>query len=273
MNCENLQSDLPLYIDDVLPEGERVLIEKHLPTCPLCRQKLSEYKEIKNSLRVISRPIIPSDLLNSVRSAVANELDQPTIQIGTEVQTSFSEKLAHWILPYSVGTVVASIFTFVLLTVLLTTTDATSDSAKIDQETGKSTILLARSTPGSSNDDLNLSPDYRSVSINDYQPEINPSGALLALSNSIVRGKMNDEEVVIVADVFNNGVARINEIVEPPSNVEAMNTLQQAFDANPDVAPFLPTKNKTTSETVRVILKIQRVDVVDLKSKENSKKQ
>lgn len=272
MNCENLQFDLSIYLDDVLSEDERVSIEKHLPTCPLCRQKLSEYKELRNDLRVISRPVIPANLLNSVRSAVASEISQRTIQIGSEVDRTWSEKISHWIMPYSVGTVAASIFAFLMLTFILTTGETNNEFVAVNEKPDQSSILLADSSPEKIREAIAIPEDYENVSITNYQPQVNPTGALMALSKSIVRGNIKDEEVVVVADVFNNGLAKINEIVEPPSDDEALIVLRKAFQTNPEDAPFLPVRNGQDSETVRVILKIQRVDVVDLRPKKKSKK-
>lgn len=265
MNCENLQFNLSLYIDDVLSEDERASIEKHLPTCPLCRQKLSEYKELKNNLRMVARPQIPADLLNSVRSAVAFEINQPTINIGNEIRTSFSDKIAHWLMPYSIGTVAASLFAFVLFSFILTGNSNNSEfiAQNESSENEKSSILLAKGTPDKIRDELFLPEDYERITIADYQPELNPTGALVALTKSIVRGNIKDEEVVIVADVFSNGFARINEVVEPPNNQESMDELQKAFRTNPADAPFLPVKGGTKAGYVQVILKIQRVDVID----------
>lgn len=263
MNCENLQSNLPLYIDDVLSEGERVSIEKHLPTCPLCRQKLSEYKNLRNELRMVSRPAVPSELLSSVRSAVNAEINRPTITTGTEVEPTFTEKLAHWILPYSVGTVAASIFTFVMLTALITTKDTSRDILAQNQKPERSSVMVANTNPEKVREKLSLPPEYEQISVRGYPPEVNPAGALVALTKSIVRGKMSEEEVVVVADVFNDGLAQINEVIEPPTDDEAMNELQKAFKTDPEKAPFLPAKTKLRTNSVRVILKINRVDVVN----------
>lgn len=264
MDCENLQFNLPLYIDDILSDDERMSIEDHLPTCPLCRQKLSDYKHVTNSLRMISRHTIPADLLHSVRSAVANEINLPTINLGIEKRETITDKLAHWLMPYSLGTVAASIFTFIFFSIVISTSDISNNNVAIN-DTKESSILLANATPDKVRDKLAISPEYESMVIGDYQPEVNPTGALVALTKSIVRGKMKDEEVVVVADVFGNGIAHITEVVEPPSDDRAMLELQKAFQTDPEDAPFLPAKFNGNSDSVRVILKIQRVDVVDLR--------
>ena len=74
MNCENLKFDLSIYSDDILSENERADVELHLAACPLCRQKREDYLALSRSLRALKRPAISPELLNKVRTAVADEL-------------------------------------------------------------------------------------------------------------------------------------------------------------------------------------------------------
>jgi hypothetical protein len=107
-----------------------------------------------------------------------------------------------------------------------------------------------------------LPADYTSVAFGERTPEINPAGALLALTTSLARGEMEDEEVVLVADVFGNGLARIAEVIKPPRSAKAMRQLEKAFETEPEKAPFLPPVLKKPSSALRVIVKINLVDVV-----------
>lgn len=260
-NCENLQSDLPLYMDDVLSGAERASIEAHLPTCPLCRQRLSEYKDLRNELRSVPRPFVPADLLQNVRRAVTNELERPVLRTGTEAEPTFREKAAHWLLPYSVGTVTASVFAFFLLGMLVSTKDLTGEILARSQAPERTTIRLAEPTDRPERAESSNPPEF--IAPEGYPPRVNPAGALVALTKSIVRGKMSDEEVVIVADVFGNGAARISEVVEPPSDKAAMSELQKAFRTDPEDAPFLPAGDVRGTRPIPVVIKLQQVDVVD----------
>ncbi|MDH3492722.1 MAG: hypothetical protein OEM82_04165, partial [Acidobacteriota bacterium] len=122
-------------------------------------------------------------------------------------------------------------------------------------------ILLANSNAAEMRREFELPPEFGDVRIAASPPELNPAGALVALTKSIVRGDMKDEEVVIVADVFGNGLARIAEVVDPPSNARSMRELEKAFNTEPNMAPFMPSKLARDSGSVRVVVKIQRVDV------------
>jgi hypothetical protein len=92
-------------------------------------------------------------------------------------------------------------------------------------------------------------------------PSINPRGALVALTKSLVRGEMHDDEVTVVADVFGNGLAQIAEVVEPSHDQLAVEKLNRALQSDPSYAPFVPANMDQRSETIRVVLKIQNVNV------------
>jgi hypothetical protein len=72
---------------------------------------------------------------------------------------------------------------------------------------------------------------------------------------------MRDDEVVVVADVFGNGLAQIAEVVEPSHDQRAVEQLQQALQSDPAFAPFVPATLDQRSNSIRVILKIQNVNV------------
>src|SRR5690348_986785 len=85
MRCEEIQFDLPLYFDGSLTADERASIDAHLPECPLCRQKLSEFEDLSLGLRTIPRFSAPESLVEAIRAKVAIELsaagDGPTFQL------------------------------------------------------------------------------------------------------------------------------------------------------------------------------------------------
>lgn len=92
-------------------------------------------------------------------------------------------------------------------------------------------------------------------------PSINPQGALISLSRSLVHGGMKNDEVVVVADVFANGLARIAEVVEPSRDNRAVDELERALVSDPSNAPFVTADMDKRSESVRVVLKFQSVEV------------
>lgn len=250
MKCEELQLNLSVYLDDVLTAEERALLDGHLRQCPACRQNLTEFRLLRRNLQMLPRPAADK-LVSTVRSRVAREL-----QAGT---TGPADRLRAWariyLVPYSVGTVASLVFGFLLLWTAGSLQTPDPGSA------GKTGILLAESN----REDLPARPDrdrYPDLQITGESPTINPQGALIALTKSLARGEIKDDEVVVVADVFGDGLAQIAEVVEPAADRKAVLELEQALKTNPAYAPpFLPADIDHRSDTVRVVLKIKTVNV------------
>lgn len=267
MKCENLQLNLPIYFDDVLDEAERAEVETHLAQCPLCRHRLADFQSLRNSLHNLSRPALSNDRLMAMRNRVASESE-----IRQENSASwFSADTREWLLmrlmPYAVGTTASVLFTLTLLWTLLSAAyvpERTVDLVR-NETPVKSNVLLTNPDSIDLNDDLELNPASFAAtrySVAGGSPSLNPQGALVALTKSIVRGKMKDDEVVVVADVFGDGLAQIAEIVEPSSDVRAVRELEKALKNDPRyAAPFVPANMDGRSDTVRVIFKINRVDI------------
>jgi len=271
MLCENLQFNLPVYLDDVLSETARAEVETHLAKCPVCRVKLADFQALKNSLRVLPRPALSNERLAALRNRIAQETE---IKQGTFTFVSAEESWGEWLqkrlMPYAVGTAASLLFTVTLLWSLLSAAYLPEKSVGMarNETTVKLAVPSANSNPVDFNnlgDNAVLNPASFAAtrySVAGNSPSLNPQGALVALTKSIVRGKMKDDEVVVVADVFGNGLARIAEIVEPSSDVQAVHELEKALKNDPRyAAPFVPANMDGRSDTVRVIFKINRVDI------------
>lgn len=266
MKCENLQLNLSVYLDSCLNEGERAVIERHLEQCPLCRQKLSDFQTLRNNLRSLQRTAVPNDLIISTRRRVAQTLENKQRKPFVLIPKISYEWLQMRLMPYSVGAALSLILGFGLLWTLLSSSFNPGKSFELAkyQPSAKSAILLTETQPNSASDDFDLNAvDYSAArfAVSGESPSLNPQGALVALTKSIVRGKMKDDEVVVVADVFGNGLAQIAEVVEPSSDRRAVRELEKALKNDPNYAPFVPASFDRRNETVRVILKINRVDI------------
>jgi hypothetical protein len=279
MKCENLQFNLSVYLDDRLDEGERAVIERHLEQCPLCRQKLTDFQDLRGSLRGLRRTEMPEDLLISMRRLVSQTLETKERKSIFGFSKSNAEWLQMRLMPYSVGAALSLFLGFGLLWTLLSSAFIPERNVELAkyQPNSKSAILLTGSQPNVSPssvspNDFDLNPvDYSAarLSVSGDSPSLNPQGALVALTKSILRGKMKDDEVVVVADVFGNGLAQIAEVVEPSSDRRAVRELEKALKDDPNYAPFVPASFDRRSDTVRVILKINRVDIQTHSGKSN----
>jgi hypothetical protein len=254
--CEELQFDLPLYFDGSLKPDERSTIDEHLPECPLCRQKLSEFEELSLGLKSLPRFAISDDLVGAIRVSAAAHLAPAW---GSPIFRLIDRRRRWadvWLMPSMMGSAATVIFGLALLSFVVSSPPVPLSASSQAGGDGETRIFLAR--------DPELSPDeYASsrLAIAGESPSINPQGALVALTRSLVRGEMRDDEVVVVADVFGNGLAQIAEVVEPSHDQRAVEQLQQALQSDPAFAPFVPATLDQRSNSIRVILKIQNVNV------------
>lgn len=259
MKCSEIHQDLSLYADSMTGEGMDASIAAHLQSCPLCRQKNADYLELRADLRQLKRPTLSlafqQDLKRTLRT-------QTTPAAASKSPIDLGEWLQMRVMPYAVGVVASVVIGFTFLGIIFsgmlrpsqieTTRDARSEP-----------ILLAR----------NLTPDERRSIVPPIDfvrsrsafaaesPSINPEGALMAVTKSMVRGEIKDEEVVVVAEVFSDGLARITEIVESPDDRLTVDELEKAFRSNSASTPFVPAVMENRPENMRIVLKFQSVDV------------
>ena len=268
MKCENLQFNLSVYLDDCLIGQERAAVDEHLAQCPLCRQKLADFQVLRNALRGLPRPAMPNDLLAATRNRLAQAAGGGQPKFSVFHTESFGEWLQKRLMPYAVGTTASLLFGLTLLWMLLSAAYIPRQNTELAKGESpiKQTVLLSNSNSDgrAPADEFELNAaDYANarLSVSNGSPSLNPQGALVALTKSIVRGNMKDDEVVVVADVFGDGLARIAEVVEPSSDLQAVSELEKALKNDPNYAPFVPASFDGRSETVRVIFKINRVDI------------
>ena len=255
IDCNELELDLPLLVDGQLDEDKVVLIEEHLPTCPLCRDALDDFRAMKFGLAGSSFHPIDTDFENQIKLAVSEELSPMPLTV-KPVNVSIAERINHWLMPMSVGTFASALLITAFFLVMLSELRPSVDQLQARELSNVSDLMASN---GDSLDEVDLDE----VPFASTPPEINPTGALVALTNGVIRGEMKDEEVVLVADVFGNGIARIAGVVEGADNEDDLRELQKAFEADPAEAPFLPTKNGATDERVRFVFKIHTVEVGD----------
>lgn len=261
MKCENLQFNLSLYIDNILTDEERGIADKHLAQCPLCRQKLDDFAALRQSLRRISQaPAMPKDLLASVKTAMRTELAPAAPKRKNYFSNSFLEFLQMRVMPLTVGTAASLFFGFSLLWILLSNANYRPTPQAIAQSETQNPVYVSKTN---STKDGEITPGDVAAGrglVSSESPSINPQGALVAITKSLVDRKSKDE-VVVVADVLSNGLANIEEVVEPLNDENTVYELERAMNKNSSDAPFVPAFLDRRADSVRVVLKIQRVDV------------
>jgi hypothetical protein len=88
-------------------------------------------------------------------------------------------------------------------------------------------------------------------------PSLNPRGALAAFTQSALQ-RNEDDDMVVIADVFSNGSASIADIVQAPRDPHMLDEFQAALRQNP---AFVPAVYDGRPQTMRVVFSIQKVDV------------
>jgi len=269
MKCSDLQLNLSLYTDGSVSESETVTIEGHLKICPLCRQKYDEYREMRSALRQLRRPAISVDLKNNIRSTVRSEItnrQQSLLPVTSEIR----EWLQMRVMPYGVGVVASVLIGVTFLTMMFSGRLKPIPDLASNGDKDGSVMLASNSMPPA--DDIFLDDVSDPITATDFaqsrlgfakdSPSVNPQGGLMALTKAVVRGGMKDEEVVVVADVFSNGLATITEVVESPRDRKVMDELEKAFKSDASRAPFVPSVLEHRPESMRIVLKLfQSVDV------------
>lgn len=260
MNCSDIRSELTLFSDGILDEQAASAVSGHLDSCPVCRTELSEINSLRTALRRSTSPPIPADLGIKIKRALRKEAElqkRAWIPMPPDVRAWL-----RWrIMPYAAGAV-ASVAVAITVTTLMFS--GLRDRSQPSSETQSDTTMLAANRYPFADPDRILPSDYAltRLDVSTESPSVNPQGALIALTKSFVRGKMKDDEVVVVADVFGNGLARITEVVEPSKDREAMYQLEKALAGNdPKYAPFVAANLDKRSDTMRVVLRFQNVDV------------
>ncbi len=260
MKCSDLQYSLSLYADSGLDEGVDFAVRSHIDICPMCRQRLADLREIRSGLRQLPHPAMPVDLQNRIKMAVRTEKYPGKQHLP---QSDLREWLTMRVMPYTVGLAASILIGGAFLTMMFSGILQSQAVMSYGPNRSSSVLLASNSNPYFEAQDPITPSQYANTRMGfGYEsPSVNPSGALIALTRSLVRGGMKDDEVVVVADVFGNGLARIAEVVEPSRDSDAILELQRALQSDPAFAPFVPTNIEDRPESVRVVLKLQSVSV------------
>jgi hypothetical protein len=89
-------------------------------------------------------------------------------------------------------------------------------------------------------------------------PSLNPNGALAALVWASPQRGADDDDMIVVADVYSNGRASLAAIVQPPRNPRMISELENALRQTP---AFVPASIDRRPENLRVVFVLQKVNV------------
>jgi hypothetical protein len=262
MSCEETRQTLSLYLDDCVSLPARVAIDEHLDRCPVCRAEAADLRSLTRKLSLMSRPKPPAELADSIS-------DLLTIEAAARRQgprPSWGRRILRFVeprlMPYSVGSF-ASVILFTLMLSALRPHFVALREAALQSSSGP--IFVMRPQPGY---DLYSPEDFaRSrAPFAEQSPTLNPGSALAALSRAYARThpsyfRSDDDDMIVVTDVFSNGSASLAEVVQPPRDKRMLDEFESALRQD---APFVPASYDRRPDTMRVVISLgQKVEVDD----------
>lgn len=250
MQCEEFQRQIFLGRPDDRANA-------HLAVCVECQEAVRMDEDMRYTLACLPKPRIPDNLAVSIIERVRSENAKARQRI-LPISTATREWIKYNIFPYAAGAFSSVVLMFSFLYYLHT---PHLIPASLIGEQPK-TIFI----PGgpAEIDPLSLTPEEFAQSRKLFakdSPSINPKGPIVDLSKAMANGEVGDDEIVVVADVYGNGLAKIATFVEKPRDPGTLAAFERAMESGISQAPFVPAGLEDRPELVRVVFRYQRVNV------------
>lgn len=262
MTCEELQKEFSPYLDDELGAASRAACDAHLEQCPYCRYQLAETRGMVRSLAGLARPEPPPDLASSIRHALAIEAGVVARQPALPFHLFLYRWLRPHIMPYTIGALTSALLFICMSAALLPNMRVLRELENPRAGGNAYVINLGTFDAGPYDVTRPLTPENYALRRREFStesPSLNPRGALASLAWSHSPSHPDDDdEMVVVADVFSNGSAALADVVLPPRDRRMIDDVQRAFRSSP---AFVPASLDHRPQTMRVVLAIQKMDV------------
>jgi hypothetical protein len=261
MKCLEAQKSFTPYLDGELTREVSSALSEHVGVCPVCRHQLEETRSLVRGLSLMTRPALPAGLSATIRDALVIE----RAARNAAPRLTPVERVTLWLrvrlMPYSVGVVYSVVLFIAVFGGLRQQLIVLRNLAEAQQlENGQT----PRWADGRAGYDVTrpLSPDLAAAARAAFGPEsptLNPRGALAALTVAPPSdGNPDDDDMIVVADVYSNGTASLAEVVEPPRNRQMVEDLQDALRKSP---AFVPASLDRRPQTMRVVFVLQKMNV------------
>lgn len=261
MNCEETTPLLSQFIDDVLSLPVRVAVDEHLDSCPVCRDHAAQLRSVSRSLRNLTRPVVPAELVPSITASLMIEAaacrQSPVL--------SFGQRAALWLeprlMPYGVGSFASVVLFFAMFVALSPHFMALQQAARQME-----TVRMFRANQGYDLNQPVSSEDFSAqrAPFAEQSPSLNPGGALAALTGSYAQPQpdvdQDADHMIVVADVYSNGAASLADVVQAPRDRQMLADFESALRQS---AAFVPASLDRRPDTMRVVFTVQKVDVRD----------
>jgi hypothetical protein len=172
-------------------------------------------------------------------------------------------------MPYTVGTF-SSVIMFVLMLAALRPHYAALHEVAFHQHE----VLMLQTRGSGYYRGYNLNEPVTSESLarerapfGEQSPSLNPGGSLAALTRAYAHPSDYDfdpnDDMLVVANVFSNGVASLTDVVQPPRDKRMLDEFQYALRQD---AAFVPASLDRRPDTMRVVFwcrggAVEKVDI------------
>jgi anti-sigma factor RsiW len=261
MTCLESQKTFTPYLDGELTREASAALAEHVGACPVCRHRLEETRALVRGLSLMTRPAPPAGLSAAIRDALIIERAARV----ASPKLSPAERVSRWLsarlMPYSVGAVYSAVLFVAVFGGL-------RQQLVILRNLADAQALESGQTPRWADErdgfDVTrpLSPDLAAAARAAWGPEsptLNPRAALTVAPTGDGAGP-DDDDMIVVADVYGNGTASLAEVVEPPRNRRMVEDLQDALRKSP---AFVPASLDRRPQTMRVVFVLQKMNVAD----------
>jgi len=268
MNCEEI-GDIIAIDADLLSDSDGA-VSTHLSSCPNCRIARDEFFALSSQLGMLSRPGLSLRDETQLRQALNAEITGKPTNAGSS--SPFLEWTQLRLFPVFVGTASSLAVGFGLLMFMFSDMNSPRSVSRTPQPD-----RLLMSASDRLRDPDEVAPIYADeyarnrMSVAAESPSLNPQGSLVSMSNSLRRAGNSRDGVVVVANVFSDGLAKIEEVVSPAKSNKALMELQKALDADIGDAPFVPASLDGRGDSIRVVLRFEQVDVITAQKRRNRK--
>ena len=268
MTCDESLRVFSLYLDGELAREMCAALDEHLGVCPPCRHQLEQTRSIIRGLSLVSRPATPHDLTASIGNALSIERAARRARPALPLPERVMRWLEPRLMPYAVGAFYSALLFVAVFGALRSQFQILRNLAAAQRLEAALPYTVTWVDGGSGDGGYDVtrpvSPELYAAGRSLYaaeSPTLNPRGALAQLAWAPPSsGRPDDDDMIVVADVYGNGSASLAAVVEPPRNPRMLDELQDAFRRNP---AFVPASLDRRPQTMRVVFVLQKMNVPD----------
>jgi len=267
MNCEETRQTLSLYVDDCVSLPSRVAIDEHLDRCPVCRSEVAELRSLTRSLKMMTRPMPPAGLAESITVLL-------TIESAARLapKPSWSRRVARFLeprlMPYSVGSFASVILFFLMFTALRPHFVALREAALNNGGLYNEDAYMVRPVRAIPGYDLYEPVNSESSDPAADLPSMNPNGALAAFTRAYPpqhesynnNADADADDMLVKVTIFSNGAASLSAVEKLPRDLRRLDDFESALRRD---APFVKAIYDRRPDTMSVLLTLggPRVEV------------